>query len=56
MKFVIAIPSRIGSTRLPEKALAEIGGEPMVVRVWRRCSAVRGASAVLVATVRFPSP
>jgi 3-deoxy-manno-octulosonate cytidylyltransferase (CMP-KDO synthetase) len=50
VKVVIAIPSRIGSTRLPEKALADIGGEPMVVRVWRRCSRVRGASAVLVAT------
>jgi 3-deoxy-manno-octulosonate cytidylyltransferase (CMP-KDO synthetase) len=50
VNVVIAIPSRIGSTRLPEKALADIGGEPMVVRVWRRCSKVRGANAVLVAT------
>jgi 3-deoxy-manno-octulosonate cytidylyltransferase (CMP-KDO synthetase) len=50
VKIVIAIPSRIGSTRLPEKALAEIRGEPMVVRVWRRCAQVRGMAAVLVAT------
>ncbi len=50
MRVVIAIPSRYGSTRLPAKALAEIGGEPMVVRVWRRCRAVRGADRVLVAT------
>lgn len=50
MKVVIAIPARIGSTRLPAKALAEIGGEPMIVRVWRRCSRMRGAAAVLVAT------
>lgn len=50
MKVVIAIPARIGSTRLPGKALADIGGEPMVVRVWRRCSQVRGAATVLVAT------
>lgn len=50
MKVIIAIPARIGSTRLPAKALADICGEPMVVRVWRRCSLVRGAAAVLVAT------
>jgi len=40
----------MGSTRLPAKALADIGGEPMVVRVWRRCSLVRGVASVLVAT------
>lgn len=50
MRVIIAIPARIGSTRLPAKALADIGGEPMIVRVWRRCSRVRSASRVLVAT------
>jgi 3-deoxy-manno-octulosonate cytidylyltransferase (CMP-KDO synthetase) len=50
VKIVIAIPARIGSTRLPGKALADICGEPMVVRVWRRCSQVRGVADVLVAT------
>jgi len=50
VRVVIAIPARIGSTRLPAKALAEIGGEPMIVRVWRRCTRVRGAARVLVAT------
>lgn len=40
----------MGSTRLPAKALADICGEPMVVRVWRRCSLVRGVATVLVAT------
>src|SRR5512139_2037978 len=50
MRVVIAIPARIGSTRLPAKALADIGGEPMIVRVWRRCSRVRGGARVLVAT------
>jgi len=50
VKVLIAIPARIGSTRLPAKALAEIAGEPMVVRVWRRCSLVRGVADVLVAT------
>lgn len=50
MKIVIAIPARIGSTRLPGKALADICGEPLVVRVWRRCSLVRGVTTILVAT------
>ena len=50
MKVIVAIPARIGSTRLPAKALADICGEPMVVRVWRRCSRVRGVAATLVAT------
>ena len=32
-KTVIVIPARMGSTRLPNKPLADIGGKPMVVRV-----------------------
>lgn len=50
MRVLIAIPTRIGSTRLPAKPLADIGGEPMVVRVWKRCSRVRGVAGILVAT------
>jgi 3-deoxy-manno-octulosonate cytidylyltransferase (CMP-KDO synthetase) len=50
MKTVIVIPSRYQSTRLPGKPLLDIGGEAMVVRVWRRCCAVRGADRVVVAT------
>ncbi|MDX1540583.1 MAG: 3-deoxy-manno-octulosonate cytidylyltransferase [Geminicoccaceae bacterium] len=33
---VVMIPARLGSTRLPDKPLAEIGGVPMIVQVWRR--------------------
>jgi 3-deoxy-manno-octulosonate cytidylyltransferase (CMP-KDO synthetase) len=33
---IILIPSRLHSTRLPEKPLADIHGEPMIVHVWRR--------------------
>jgi 3-deoxy-manno-octulosonate cytidylyltransferase (CMP-KDO synthetase) len=36
---IIAIPARLASTRLPGKALAPIGGEPMIVHVWRRAIA-----------------
>ena len=33
---LIAIPARLASTRLPDKPLADIAGEPMIVHVWRR--------------------
>ncbi|MCW8808553.1 MAG: 3-deoxy-manno-octulosonate cytidylyltransferase [Rhodanobacter sp.] len=46
--FVVAIPARYGSTRLPAKPLREIGGVPMVVRVAQR-ALLAGASQVVVA-------
>ena len=33
---LIVIPSRMASTRLPGKPLADIHGSPMIVHVWRR--------------------
>jgi 3-deoxy-manno-octulosonate cytidylyltransferase (CMP-KDO synthetase) len=33
---IIIIPSRMASTRLPNKPLADIHGDPMIVHVWRR--------------------
>ncbi len=33
---VIVIPARLAATRLPDKPLADINGEPMIVHVWRR--------------------
>ncbi len=33
---VIVIPTRLAAARLPDKPLAEIHGEPMIVHVWRR--------------------
>ncbi len=36
MHPIVVIPTRLGSTRLPGKALTDIAGEPMVVHVWRR--------------------
>ena len=35
--FVVIIPSRYGSTRLPGKALADIAGKPMIERVIEQC-------------------
>ena len=34
--FTVLIPSRMASSRLPNKPLADIGGTPMVVRVAQR--------------------
>ena len=47
--FVVAIPARHASTRLPGKPLQLIAGEPMIVHVARRALAA-GASEVVVAT------
>ena len=44
---VVMIPARLRSTRLPDKPLAEIGGVPMIVQVWRRaCAAAVGPVVV----------
>ena len=47
--FIVAIPARYGSTRLPGKPLRDIGGVPMVVRVARR--ALQAGAAQVVAAV-----
>jgi 3-deoxy-manno-octulosonate cytidylyltransferase (CMP-KDO synthetase) len=47
--FRVAIPARHGSTRLPGKVLAPIGGKPMLQWVYERARA-SGARGVLVAT------
>jgi 3-deoxy-manno-octulosonate cytidylyltransferase (CMP-KDO synthetase) len=36
MNPLIVIPARLAATRLPNKPLADIHGEPMIVHVWRR--------------------
>jgi len=33
---LILVPARLASIRLPDKPLADIHGEPMIVHVWRR--------------------
>ncbi len=49
MNFIVIIPARLKSTRLPNKPLADIAGLPMVVRVARQ-AALSGAKRVIVAT------
>jgi len=46
---LILIPARMKATRLPGKPLADIHGEAMIVRVWRRAVAA-GIGPVAVAT------
>ena len=47
--FTVIIPARLSSSRLPNKALADIHGKPMVVRVAERAQQSTG-SRVIVAT------
>jgi len=47
--FLVVIPARLGSTRLPRKPLADIGGKPMVICVAERAQQSH-AQNVVVAT------
>ncbi|WP_215409755.1 3-deoxy-manno-octulosonate cytidylyltransferase [Janthinobacterium sp. JC611] len=49
MAFIVIIPARLASTRLPGKPLADLGGKPMVVRVAEQ-ALLSGAARVIVAT------
>lgn len=46
---LVLVPARLAATRLPNKPLADIHGEPMIVHVWRRASEA-GVGPVVVAT------
>ena len=49
MRFTVIIPARFASTRLPGKPLLDIGGKPMIQRVYEQaCSSE--ASEVVIAT------
>ena len=49
MSFLVVIPARHASTRLPGKPLQRIGAKPMVQHVWERARA-SSADRVVVAT------
>jgi len=46
---IVVIPARLAATRLPDKPLADLLGEPMIVHVWRR-AVEAGIGPVAVAT------
>jgi 3-deoxy-manno-octulosonate cytidylyltransferase (CMP-KDO synthetase) len=48
MNPIVIIPARMAARRLPGKPLADIGGEAMILRVWRRAMAA-GVGPVAVA-------
>jgi len=49
LPFIVVIPARLASTRLPRKPLADIGGAPMIVRVAQQAQKSQ-AARVIVAT------
>ena len=46
---LIVIPARLKAKRLPDKPLADIAGEPMIVHVWRRAIEAGCGPVVVVA-------
>jgi len=50
MSVVAIIPARFGSTRLPGKPLAQIGGRPMIQHVYQSAAKAKVLDRVIVAT------
>jgi 3-deoxy-manno-octulosonate cytidylyltransferase (CMP-KDO synthetase) len=50
MRVIAVIPARLASTRLPRKALREIGGVPMIGRVYSAVCAASHLTEVIIAT------
>lgn len=55
MKVVGIIQARMGSTRLPQKVLMEVNGEPLLGRIIMRLKAVGSLDAIIVATSTDPA-
>jgi 3-deoxy-manno-octulosonate cytidylyltransferase (CMP-KDO synthetase) len=49
LAFIVLIPARYASTRLPGKPLADVAGKPLVIRVAERARA-SGAQRIVIAT------
>ena len=47
MSYIVVIPARHGSTRLPGKPLLDIAGKPMVQRVWEQACQSTGREVVI---------
>lgn len=50
MRYIVVIPARYQSSRLPGKPLVNLCGVPMIVRTYRQCIKVVPAERVCVAT------
>ena len=53
MSFVVIIPARYASTRLPGKPLVDINGKPMIVHVLERARE-SGAERIIVRMLPAP--
>ena len=49
MTFIVLVPARLASTRLPNKPLADIAGLPMIVRVAQRAAQSSARAGVVAA-------
>ncbi len=48
--YLVIIPARYSSKRLPGKPLLDISGVPMIVRTYNQCKKVVASSKIVVAT------
>lgn len=55
MSALIVIQARMGSTRLPGKVLADIGGHSLLALLCKRLRRARKADRIVLATTRLPS-
>jgi spore coat polysaccharide biosynthesis protein SpsF (cytidylyltransferase family) len=55
LRVLAVVQARLGSTRLPGKALADIAGRPMVAHVIARIAAAPGVDEVVLATTSSPA-
>lgn len=49
IKFLVVIPARLRSKRLPNKPLIQIKGLPMIVRTYNQCRKATGVENIIVA-------
>ena len=49
-QFIVAVPARLASSRLPDKVLADIGGKSMIQRVLEQCAKAKGPAHVVLCT------
>ena len=54
VRVIAVVQARLGSTRLPGKALLDLGGRPMLEHVLVRAAAVPGVDQVVLATTVSP--
>lgn len=53
--WLVVVPARLGSERLPKKPLADLGGKPLIVRVCENLAPLAAAGARIVVATDAPS-